>query len=161
MIESGRAPSSSRSFRPGGFTLVEVVVAMAIAALVFAGVIMGLTQSTYRGEWAAYNLAAQNLAQQGIEQARAATWDPMSPAGTDNCTQTNFPPTTNNVLDVLIRTTNNIVYATNTWTIVNTYSSTNAYPLKMIRVDCTWPWLHSGTLTVFTNTVVTYRAPAQ
>ncbi|HZQ46516.1 MAG TPA: hypothetical protein VFC07_05860, partial [Verrucomicrobiae bacterium] len=80
-----------------------MVVAVGIAALVFAGVIMGLTQATYRGEWAAYNLAAQNLAQQGIEQARAASWDPQAPIPVDNCTQTNFPKTTNNVLDVIIR----------------------------------------------------------
>ncbi len=161
MIKSGCAPRSAKSFRRGGFTLVEVVVAMAIAALVFAGVIMGLTQSTYRGEWASYNLAAQNLAQQGIEQARAAAWDTLSSTPTDNCTQTNFPPTTNNALDVLVRTTNNLVYATNTWTITNIYSNNSTYPLKMIRVDCTWPWMHNGTLAVFTNTVVTYRAPAQ
>lgn len=144
-----------------GFTLMEVVVAMAIAALVFGGVIMGLTQATYRGEWASYNLAAQNLAQQGIEQARAAAWDTQSSTPTDNCTQANFPPTTNNVLDVLVRTTNNLVYATNTWTIANIYPNSATYPLKMIRVDCTWPWVHSGITNVFSNTVVTYRAPAQ
>jgi prepilin-type N-terminal cleavage/methylation domain-containing protein len=144
-----------------GFTLTEVVVAMAVAVLVFAGVIMGLTQATYRGEWAAYNLAAQNLAQQGVEQARASSWDPQAPVPVDNCNQTNFPATTNNVLDVIIRTTNNIVYATNTWTITNIYSNNSTYPLKMIRVDCTWPWLHNGIASVFTNSVVTYRAPAQ
>jgi prepilin-type N-terminal cleavage/methylation domain-containing protein len=153
-------PSVSRRFCRG-FTLTEVVVAMAIAALVFAGVIVGLTQSTYRGEWAAYNLAAQNLAQQGIEQARAATWDPQAPVPVDNCTQTNFPATTNNVLDVIVRNTNAIIYGTNTWTIIDIYPSTNTYPMKMIRVDCTWPWLRNGVGTVFTNTVVTYRAPAQ
>ncbi len=155
-----RKPSASRRFCRG-FTLTEVVVAMAIAALVFAGVIMGLTQATYRGEWAAYNLAAQNLAQQGIEQARAATWDPQAPTPVDNCAQINFPPTTNNILDVIIRNTNAMVYGTNTWTIIDVYPSTTTYPLKMIRVDCSWPWLHNGVATVFSNTVITYRAPAQ
>jgi prepilin-type N-terminal cleavage/methylation domain-containing protein len=160
MFPSALAPSTSRRYCRG-FTLVEVVVAMAIAALVFAGVIMGLTQATYRGEWAAYNLAAQNLAQQGIEQARAATWDPQAPTPVDNCAQTNFPPTTNNILDVIIRSTNAMVYGTNTWTIIDIYPGTSTYPLKMIRVDCTWPWLHNGVATVFSNTVITYRAPAQ
>lgn len=160
LLHSVRKPSASR-FLCRGFTLTEVVVAMAIAALVFAGVIVGLTQSTYRGEWAAYNLAAQNLAQQGIEQARAASWDPQAPIPVDNCTQTNFLATTNNILDVIIRNTNVMIYGTNTWTITDIYPSTNTYPMKMIRVDCTWPWLHNGVATVFTNTVVTYRAPAQ
>ena len=31
-------------------------------------------------------------------------------------------------------------------------------PLKLIRVDCVWPFLRHG---VFTNTMVTYRAPDQ
>ncbi len=156
----GRKPQSNRRFSQG-FTLTEVVVAVAVATLVFAGVIMGLTQTTYRGEWAAYNLAAQNLAQQGVEQARAATWDPLSVSATDNCTQTNFLPTTTNVLDVIVRSATNLVYATNTWTITNIYSNASTYPLKMIRVDCTWPWVHGGITSVFTNTVFTYRAPAQ
>lgn len=155
----GGQPQSRQSL--DGFTLTEVVVAIAIATMVFAGVIMGLTQATYRGEWAAYDLAAQNLAQQGVEQARAAVWDPLSVNGTDNCTQTNFPTTTTNVLDVIVRSVTNRVYATNKWTIVNIYPNSSAYPLKMIRVDCTWPWLHTGVTNVFTNTVITYRAPAQ
>lgn len=155
----GGQPLSQQSI--DGFTLTEVVVAIAIATMVFAGVIMGLTQATYRGEWAAYDLAAQNLAQQGVEQARASVWDPLSASGTDNCTQGNFPTTTTNVLDVIVRSVTNRVYATNKWTIINIYSNSSTYPLKMIRVDCTWPWLHNGVTNVFNNTVITYRAPAQ
>jgi prepilin-type N-terminal cleavage/methylation domain-containing protein len=154
--------SSRPSFRPRqscrGFTLPEVVIAMAITTLVFSGVILGLTTGSYRVEWAAYNLAAQNLAQQGVEQARAANWDPLAPTPIDNCTQTNFPPTTN-IMDVLISNTNNIIYGTNTFTITNVY--TNNYPLKLIRVDCTWPWVRNGGSLVFTSTVATYRAPNQ
>ncbi len=143
----------NRAFR-GAFTLIEVVISLAIMTLVFSGIILGLTTSSQRAEWASYNLAAQSLAQQGVEQARAATWDPLAGTPVDNCQQSNFPPVTTNVLDVPISGTN-ITFATNTWTI--TTVATNPYPLKMIRVDCTWRFGSKG----FTNTVATLRAPDQ
>ena len=145
-------PVQSRTSR--AFTLVEVVTALTIMALVFSGIILGFTTSSKRAEWTAYNLAAQSLAQQGIEQARAAQWDPGATPATDNCVQSNFPTVGTNVMDVPITGTN-ITYATNTWTISTI--STNPYPLKMIRVDCTWQF---GSR-VFTNTVATLRAPDQ
>lgn len=142
-----------------GTTLVEVVMALAVAAMAFSGVILGLTTSCQRAEWASYNLAAQNLAQQGIEQARAANWDPQAPVPIDACSQSNFPAVTTNVLDVPISGVN-VTFATNTWTI--TTISTNPYPLKMIRVDCTWRYQRpGGKAMLFTNTVVTLRAPNQ
>ena len=58
------------------------------------------------------------------------------------------------ILDIPI-TLSNIVYATNLITI-STVSSNPA--LKMISVQCTWPFLDRG---VFTNTIVSYRAPDQ
>jgi len=134
------------------FTLVEVVTALTIMALVFSGIILGFTTSSKRAEWTAYNLAAQNLAQQGIEQARAAKWDPHAVPPADNCVQSNFPTVGTNIMDVPITGTN-ITYATNTWTISTV--ATNPYPLKMIRVDCTWQFGPR----VFTNTAATLRAP--
>src|SRR4051794_16068929 len=141
------------------FTLAEVAVALGISALLFAGVVMGFVQSAQRAEWSAYNLAAHSLALQGIEQARAATWDPSAPTPIDNCLPANFPTVGTNILDVPISGTN-ITYATNKWTITSV--STNPYPLKMIRVDCTWRFIKSGVSSaVFTNTVATLRAPNQ
>jgi hypothetical protein len=140
------------------FTLAEVAIALAISALMFGGIVMGFIQSAQRAEWSAYDLSAHSLALQGIEQARAATWDPMAPSPIDNCTQTNFPTVKTNILDVPI-SGSNTTYATNTWTI--TMVSTNPYPLKMIRVDCTWSLRRSGINKVFTNTVATLRAPNQ
>ncbi|MDB6112571.1 MAG: hypothetical protein JWR69_4321 [Pedosphaera sp.] len=141
------------------FTLAEVAVALGISALLFGGVVMGFVQSAQRAEWSAYNLAAHSLAMQGVEQARAATWDPSAPGPIDNCLPGNFPSVGTNILDVPISGTN-ITYATNTWTI--TTVGTNPYPLKMIRVDCTWKFIKSGISSpVFTNTVATLRAPNQ
>jgi prepilin-type N-terminal cleavage/methylation domain-containing protein len=159
MFNVSRQSSPSRQ-SSRAFTLVEVVVAMSIAALVFSGIILGFTTSSQRVEWASYNLAAQNLAQQGLEQARASGWDPQAPTPLDNCTQTNFPPVTTNILDVPITGTNNTTFATNTWTITDVGTST--YPLKMIRVDCSWRYQKvGGRAVVFTNTAVTLRAPNQ
>src|SRR5579863_2738639 len=134
-----------------GTTVVEVVIALMIAALVFSGIIQGFTSSTQRADWSAYNLAAQNLAQQGVEQARAADWDPLALVPVDNCAQSNFPPVGTNMLDVPVTGTN-ITWATNTWTISTV--STNPYPLKMIQVDCTWQYQPVGQpALMFTNTV--------
>ncbi|HKQ37918.1 MAG TPA: hypothetical protein VJ063_07555, partial [Verrucomicrobiae bacterium] len=47
------------------------------------------------------------------------------------------------------------IYATNYTTI--SLISANP-PLKMMRVDCVWPWMKKKT---YTNTVMTYRGPDQ
>jgi prepilin-type N-terminal cleavage/methylation domain-containing protein len=150
-----------------GFTLAEVVIALAISALLFAGLVLGFIESSRRAQWSADNLAAQSLALQGLEQARAAQWDPLAQTPIDNCVQSNFPPVTTNILDVPISggNTNNYIYATNTWTIttINTNITGNnvSYPSKMIRVDCTWLFKSGARTTLFTNTVSTLRAPDQ
>jgi type II secretory pathway pseudopilin PulG len=146
--------------RVRAFTLVEVVLALALAVLLIAGISMGFIQSARQAEWSAYNFAAQSLALQGIEQARAANWDPQAATPIDNCTSNNFPVVTTNKLDVPTSGTNGVTYATNTWTI--TMVATNPYPLKMIQVDTTWRFRTGrGTSRVYTNTVATLRAPNQ
>jgi len=57
------------------FTLVEVVMAIAILAMVMAGMIYGYVQTNYRAEWSSMSLAAQSSAVEAVEQARAAQWD--------------------------------------------------------------------------------------
>src|SRR5262249_9732101 len=61
-----------------GFTLAEVVIAMAVLAIVIQGVILAYIQSSRRAEWNGRSLAAQSLASQGVEQARAAAWRPLT-----------------------------------------------------------------------------------
>jgi len=138
---------------PRAFTLPEVVIATAVTSTVIGASIYGYTLSAKRAEWSAYSLAANNLAVQGIEQARSAKWDPLGFPPVDELVSTNFPTRTN-MLDIPVSGTN-IVYATNITTI--TMLSTNP-SLKMIRVDCVWPFISRGR---FTNTVITYRAPDQ
>lgn len=137
--------------RQRAFTLAEVVVSAAIAALTVAGVIYGHIQSQQRADWSGSSLAGQALAVQRLEQTRAARWD--TEAGVDQVITNNFP-TQVLTLDLPMSGTN-VVFATN-FTTITTISS-NAPMLKMIRVDCVWRWNRTSRLT--TNTVATYRAP--
>jgi len=63
-------------------------------------------------------------------------WDTLGFPVVDVLVSSNFPPVTN-ILDVPISGTN-IVYATNITTITTVSLSP---PLKMIRVDCSWPFM--------------------
>lgn len=150
----------SRHFlRPGflarrAFTLVEVVVSIMIVGIMLGGLVSLYTQSAVRADWSAYSLAGQMMALRGLEQTRAARWDPQAASPVDELVATNFP-TVVDVLD-LGPSGAGVGYATNVTTI-QTLSTTP--PLKAIRVECTWyfPWRKA----VFTNTIFTYRAPDQ
>lgn len=134
-------------------TLVEVVLSLAITGITFGAIIFGYIMSARRAEWSGYSLAANSLALQRLEQARAAKWDVLTTPVTDEVTTTNFPVQIA-VMDVPI-SGENITYATNFTTI--SLVSANP-PLKVIRVDCVWPFKGEG---LFTNTLLTYRAPDQ
>jgi len=134
-----------------GFTLAEVVISLAIVALVMGGVLTGYIMTATRAEWSAYSQAAHSVAMQGIEQARAAKWDPQAWPKVDDLGVTNY--TQVEILDVPVAGTP--VYATNF--IQVTEVSANP-PLRQIRADCVWPFIKRGP---FTNTVITLRAPDQ
>jgi len=135
------------------FTLMEVVISLAISAITIGAILTGYTLATKRAEWSAYSLAAQSLAMQRLEQTRAAKWDPNGWPPVDELVSSNFP-VRQEVLDIPISGTN-LVYATNFTSITMLSSSP---PLKMIRVDCTWMFISRGP---FTNTVATYRTADQ
>lgn len=145
----------SRARSQRGFTLAEVIIAMAITALSLSGVVVGYIMAAQRAEWSAYSLAAQSLATQRLEQTRAAKWDPRASPAVDELTVANFPTVPTNILDIPINSTN-YVYATN-FTAITALTNGGA-PLKMIRVDCVWSLQKRGP---FTNTIVTYRSPDQ
>ena len=146
-----KATQARRHASKSGFTLAEVVISMAYAALITSGIIYGYSLSVKRAEWAAYATAAEALAKQRMEQTRAAKWDYQSYPPIDQVLQSSFPVVTN-VLDVPLSGTNNTL-AIVTTTI--TTLSTNP-PLKMIRVDAAWRAANGRQCT---NTVATYRAP--
>lgn len=134
-----------------GFTLVEVVVTLLVIALVMGGVLTGYVMSAERAEWSAYSLAAHSLALQGLEQSRAAKWDPQAWPVADEQGITNF--TQIEPLDVPV--SGDPIYATNYIRV--TAVSANP-PLRQIRADCVWRFVKRG---LFTNSVVTLRAPDQ
>lgn len=143
-------PDKKKGHR-AGVTIVEVVVSVVIVAMSIGGIMSVYTQAAVNAEWSAHSLAAQMMALSGMEQARAAKYDPLG--GTDELMGTNFPVR----VDKLDTGTSLGVctYGTNTTTISTI--STNPW-VKMIRVDCTWPFPRKGN---FTNTVLTYRAANQ
>ncbi|HKS37126.1 MAG TPA: prepilin-type N-terminal cleavage/methylation domain-containing protein [Verrucomicrobiae bacterium] len=144
---------ANRRFRVcfSAFTLVEVVISVAILALCLAGIVYGYVLQARRAEWSAYSLAAQSLASQAIEQARSAQWDPQAWPVIDELPPTNY--STVEPLDVL--RSGAPVGATNFVTVTDV--STNP-PLRQIRVACTWMFLDRGP---FTNFMIGLRAPDQ
>jgi Tfp pilus assembly protein PilV len=138
-----------------GFTLAEVVISAAIAALGIGGMVWGYILTAQRAEWSACSAAAHSLAMGRLEQTRAARWDPLAyPEEVDELVESNFNSNVVAALNLPLAGTNT-VDATTTVTIklINTNP-----PLKMIRVDCVWSVLSRGP---FTNTLTTYRSPDQ
>lgn len=135
------------------FTLAETVISIVIMSIGFAGSIQGYILVANRAEWSAYSLAAHALAQQRLEQTRAAKWDVSAYPLINELVSSNFPIDVE-ILDVPISGTN-VVYATNFTTISNMPVTP---PLTFVRVDCVWAYYSRG---LFTNTMATYRAPDQ
>jgi type II secretory pathway pseudopilin PulG len=135
------------------FTLAEVVVCIAIVALMFGGIITAYMQGAYRAEWAGYNLAAQALAMQQIEQAKTAMWDDTHNEFTNILLQTWA------VMD-LPRSGANVVYATNYIQVTaNQISTSPLLSVYMVKVDTVWPYIRKGLVNYYTNTVADYYAP--
>ena len=139
--------------RAGAFTLTEVVVSTALIGLMAGGLITGYIQAARSTDWQAHSLAAESLAMQRVEQCRSAKWDTRAYPPVDELIASNFPTVTAQ-MDLPVAGTNT-AYAT----VYTTISSiTTDPPLRMIQADCVWQFYGNK---VFTNTVVTYRAPDQ
>lgn len=136
------------------FTLVEVVVSILVVGIMLSGLFTLYTQSAVRAEWSAYSLAGQMMALRGLEQTRAAKWDPRASPAVDELVAANFTK----VVEALDLGPNGdrITYATNVVTI-QTISANP--PLKVISVECTWPFPRRNK--TYTNSVFTYRASDQ
>jgi len=139
-----------------GFTLVEVVISVGLAALTFTGIIYGYALTSDQAQWSSCSLAAQSLAVQGVEQARAAKWDPQAWPGIDELGTTNYSQVS--ALDVPVAK-GNILFATN---YISISAVSSVPPVRELRADCVWKMLNGArTRGLFTNTVVSLRAPDQ
>lgn len=163
------------------FTLAEVVIALAIVATIFGGIIAAYTQASRRVQWSGYSLAAQAQAIQQLEQCRAGIYDPaQTPVKND---LTNFSAVWNGYsyaasggpnglgmasgytwtnLDLPTTTNLNYVRATNYITVSMLWVNNQSVPavnIQMVRVDTVWPLLWGGKTTIFTNSVAGYYAP--
>ncbi len=139
-----------------GLTLVEVVMSLALLALVMGSVVLCYIQACERAQWTGYALAAQGLAIQQLEQARAAALDPNGPV----CELTNIAPsgiaTSVATLDLPVPGTN-CVWATNYVGIkLVTNSVTPLVTVYMVRVDTVWPLVRKGQTQYFSNTAACY-----
>jgi prepilin-type N-terminal cleavage/methylation domain-containing protein len=143
-------PIRNRGVAPA-FTLIEVAVALAIAALVMAGMFQGYTVASRRAQFSAFQLAANAMAMQQMESIVAATWV-ISGTSVTNIFSPSLTNTQVNALCVPSSGTN-LVYATNYATVQQI--STNP-PYLMVQVSCVWNFMGMG---VFTNTVSVLRAP--
>ena len=145
-----------RARRDSAFTVTEVVTALAIMGLIFVVVIRGYLTSADRAEWSAYSLAAQSLADQGIEQARAAKWEPQTYPVVDELGLTNYVQVERIDLADSVKP----VYATNYISITSVSANP---PLRQLRTDCVWLLASRGNKTrgPFTNTAICLRASDQ
>ncbi len=132
------------------FTLAEVVMAAAIAALLCGAVAQCYILGSRRAQFASCSLAANMQAIKKIEQVIFANWIPsywvtniFNPALTNLDTEN---------LEMPVAITN-IVTCTNYTTVK--LLSTNP-PYLMIQVDCVWGFSGLGT---YTNTVAVLRGP--
>lgn len=162
-------PAARAKEKVRAFTLAEVVIAIAIVATVLSGMLVAYSQATRRAQWAGYQLAAQALAIQSLEQARSGVWDQslnlnqltnLTLSGRSNAGGVMTGYTWTN-LDLPISGTN-VVRATNFVSVSMLYLNGSTNPpvqVQMIRVDTVWPFLWGNVNRLYTNTISTYCAP--
>ncbi len=165
-LKDSRTPRSGRS-NTRAFTLPEVVIAVAIVSMVLGGMTVAYTQATRRAQWSGYQLAAQALAMQSLDQARAAVWDQTLQK--NEITNLNLSAWSYSAgvltgyswtnLDIPISGTN-VVRATNyvTASMINITGNTNVQ-VQLIKVQTVWPFLWGNVNRLYTNTIAVYCAP--
>ncbi len=135
-----------------GMTLVEVMIATSIFALVFGSVITGLRLANYRAYWATCSIEAGKLAEQQMEQMQAAQWDITASPVIDQVVSNNFT----NTVSILLTYTNSAppVLSTN-WVTINTIPNTANPMYKVLTSSVAWMFEGKGP---YTNSLTTIRA---
>lgn len=132
-----------------GFTLIEVVIAGAISALVMAGMFEGYAIAGRRAQFSACSVAATAEAMHQLEGVFSAEWVPAY--GNNALLALGGTSTANLCLPVA---ESNVITCTNYVTV--TEVSTNP-PYALIQAQCVWVFPNYGG--TYTNTVSVLRAP--
>ena len=146
--------------RRGGFTLAEVLVSMAMAAVTVGGIISAYLMAAQRSEWTTASTAATQSAMDRMAQLRAARWevkwDLPESGRTNELVQGEFVegPVP---LDMPLTGTIPLM-ATNYVSVSSVTNLPVDRPLYLLKVDCVWSLMGRGP---FTNGLVSYRAPDQ
>jgi hypothetical protein len=136
-------------------TLVEVVVAMAIAGLTVAGIVRGYIFCTTSTVKDSLYMAANARAMERLEETRGAIWAPYRAQPIDDLNATNFLDETNVILD-LSGASSSVTLAT-LHTEISQISDSPLPPVRRIHVDCIWQFQGE----TITTSVETCRAPDQ
>jgi prepilin-type N-terminal cleavage/methylation domain-containing protein len=142
-----------------GMTLIEVVIALALAGLMVAGLVTGYIFCSTSTVKDSLYMAANARAMERIEETRSAVWDISSYPVVDQLVATNFPDETNVILDLVGSgsATNLATITTDISQILPSAASPSSAPVRRIHVDCIWQF--KGEL--ITNSIETCRAPDQ
>lgn len=149
------------------FTLVEVLISVVLLALVLAGVCFGYTEANRIAIWCSMSQAAQSFAMQGMEQARAALWNPWDtytnsdelPASTNPFVQPDFMDIPMKGLPYTSSYTNYTYYQTNYVYVTDITNSSQGFFIPYLRqIKSIVVWTFPFTGQSWTNTVVTLRA---
>ena len=128
-------------------------MSLGIVGITVGGIMTGHVTSAKIGDFSAASAAAQQAAQERIEQTRSAKWDTMAYPIVDELVSSNFSATVSD-LDVLGAKAAPIS-ATVTTKITDVSIDP---PLRMITVECVWSLPSRGP---FTNSVTTMRPADQ
>jgi prepilin-type N-terminal cleavage/methylation domain-containing protein len=147
------------------FTLIEVLISLVIFVMVLSGLIYGYWQANWTAEWCSMSLAAQSIASQGAEEARAADWRPRDypyQFGYNTMDELTNGTMLSQVTFMDIPTKGTPSSADFQFWVTNYVSITNMSvnpPLRRIRSDAVWTFPMNGTKC--TNTVILMRASDQ
>lgn len=134
-------------------TLVEVMVAMAIAGLTVGGIVAGYITCTTATVKAELEQAANAKAMERLEATRSAVWAPERADPVDQLVASNFPD-----LTISLDTPGTNISGT-VATIQTTIASISTNPpMRLVHVDCLWQFQGGPTIT---NSVETIRAGDQ
>jgi len=148
-IDRPTGTAGNRRADQAAFTLIEVAMATAVAAVLLAGMFEGYNIAGRQAQFSACSLAANSTAMRQMEQCIAAEWVPSY--GVTTLLNETGSYSTNLCLP---SAQSNVVNCTVNYT--TTQISSNP-PYAMIQAQCVWTLPNYGG--TFTNTVAVLRAP--